>query len=402
MEALEIIENKTKIKPGFQPIISAVSHQIIGYELYSRLETENGYISLSEFFLDEDVPSEYKLEIDQTTLEAVLPFLKGDPSLFLVINRTAEELLIQDGEPLVDLLSEFTQLGVRFNQIVVEIREEDLTQYYDDLYHLLLYYKNTGIQLAISQLGSKTAHLDLIRQLEPNLLTINTRVIGSYDADGYDDIMYTFEQLAERIGASLLFEKIEDEFLQYYAWKHGGRYYQGDYLASERDSINDPELKVNISEVIDHYVSRDMQLVEQRLKQVVSWENELKQLTDKWQGVKDVNGFVASVAKAFDQESFRIYVCYANGKQVSGNYSRVSGEWQLDNQFIGSNWAFRPYFIENMMQMRLWNRAMLSDLYADIETRERVRTLSFPITSDYFIFIDFSYTFLYEHDYLML
>jgi len=52
------------------------------------------------------------------------------------------------------------------------------------------------------------------------------------------------------------------------------------------------------------------------------------------------------------------------------------------------------------MKMRFENKARLSDLYADIETGEMVRTFSFPIDDENFLFIDLSYEYLYEEDVL--
>lgn len=79
---------------------------------------------------------------------------------------------------------------------------------------------------------------------------------------------------------------------------------------------------------------------------------------------------------------------------------KKDGEWIVMPDYYMKNWSWRPYFLENIMKMRFENKARLSDLYADIETGEMVRTFSFSIDDDNFLFIDLSYEYLYEEDVL--
>ncbi|MBM7540328.1 EAL domain-containing protein [Amphibacillus cookii] len=399
MDSMELMDKLNDIVPAYQPFVSAVTHEIAGYELFARRVEGNRLISLASFFNDEEVPAEYKLEVNQHVLTQALSQLSHYPSLFLMINWTAEEWLIDDGEPLLERLNAFDEAGFPLQRIIVQIKEQDLDIYYDQLYHLLLYYKSCGIQIAIDQLGARTANLDRIRQLEPNVLKMNTRIIGSYDSKGYDDIIYSFEQLAERIGAALLFDNIEDDFLHYYAWKHGGRYYQGFYLSDiHSGNLDHSTIAVDISQKTASFVKRQKQLVETRLNWILDWEKQLIELVNVWWQLNEVNPFLEKVGEVFHNESFRIYICDSNGEQISANYHKRSNQWFFESDYIGANWAFRPYYLTNMMHMRLWNRAMLSEIYADIETRERIRTLSFPLSKDYFIFIDIAYRFIYKND----
>ncbi|MCZ0701715.1 EAL domain-containing protein (putative c-di-GMP-specific phosphodiesterase class I) [Natronobacillus azotifigens] len=404
MKSLDIIEKKEQLKPLYQPIVSAVTHEIAGYEIFAAIEENGVKKSLANFFLDDEVPGEFKLEIDQYILkQAIQTSILNGGQFFLTINRTVEELMIRDGEPLLELSRQFEKENFSMNRIVLEIKEDDIEEYFDDIYHLLLYYKNCGIQIAIDQLGKKTANLDRIRQLEPHILKMNTRIIGSYETEGYEDIMYSFEMLADRIGAALLFENVEDDFLQYFAWKHGGRYYQGYYLARpSHECITTNDLEVNLEKKATEYIKRQKKLIEERLAWMVNWEDRIKKLLISWTGPEFVNVFLEEVTKHFDHESFRIYVCNGDGKQVSANFRKESNFWMKEKDQEGANWAFRPYFLANLMQMKLWNRAMLSDLYSDIETRELIRTFSFPLADNYFIFIDMSYSFLYNKDCLLI
>jgi EAL-domain associated signalling protein domain len=72
--------------------------------------------------------------------------------------------------------------------------------------------------------------------------------------------------------------------------------------------------------------------------------------------------------------------------------------WELQPQYYMKNWSWRPYFLENIIRMRSRKRGILSDLYADIETGETIRTYSYPIDDQHYLFIDLSYSYLFEHD----
>lgn len=54
------------------------------------------------------------------------------------------------------------------------------------------------------------------------------------------------------------------------------------------------------------------------------------------------------------------------------------------------------------MHMKTWHKGILSDTYSDIETGQMVRTFSYPLPDDYFLYIDISYSFIYENDFLFM
>jgi hypothetical protein len=70
--------------------------------------------------------------------------------------------------------------------------------------------------------------------------------------------------------------------------------------------------------------------------------------------------------------------------------------WELQSEHYNKNWSWRPYFLENIMKMKLEQKGILSDSYSDIETGEMIRTFSYPIDYKQYLFIDLTYEFLYE------
>ncbi|MBP1949924.1 EAL domain-containing protein [Virgibacillus litoralis] len=404
MDPLDIVDNLHKVKPVYQPIISAVRYDVIGYEVLGRFHDDHEWRSLGAFFHDSEVPEEFKVEVDQYILEiAISKMLELNKEGFLFINRNAKQLMIDNGERLLETLLTFEQIGFSMDRVVIEVTENDFDEEADSLSHLLQYYKTYGIKIAIDRVGAKSSNIDRIRQLEPHILKINTKIIRTYNTEGFQDIMYSLSMLARRIGAAMLFENIEVDSQLYFAWKHGGRYYQGHYLAQpEFDFASSDSLAVNLEKEVNVYIQREKSLVEQRLNLVLSWEEKIKELLSKWEGPDKADTFIQDVTDKFNEQSFRMFICNGNGLQVSSNFRKRDGVWEQEPHEKGSNWAFRPYFLENVMQMKTWKKGMLSDIYSDIETREMVRTFSYPLTDQHFLFIDIGYTFIYENEFLLI
>ncbi|QTM99098.1 EAL domain-containing protein [Sediminibacillus dalangtanensis] len=404
MDPLDILDNLESIKPVYQPIVSAIRHTVAGYEVLGRFRNEEEWESLGPFFSDPEVPEEFKVEVDQHLLQiAITEMLEAEVDGYLFINRNAKQLMVNDGEDLLQLLLDFEAKGFSMNRIVIEVTEHDFDEAFENLNHLLLYYKTFGIQIAVDHVGAKSSNIDRIRQLEPHILKIDTDIIRRHNADGFQDIMHSLSMLARRIGAALLFENIEDNFQLYFAWKHGGRFYQGYYLAKPGFALDGQSvLRINVTEKVSEYIKREKQLVEQRLLHVLNWEQKVKRIQSQWEGTKKADHFIEGLTSDFEEESFRMFICDSDGHQVSSNFRKRDGRWEMEPDKIGSNWAFRPYFLENTMQMKTWSRGILSEIYSDIETREMIRTFSFPLTDEYFLFIDIRYAFIFENESLLI
>jgi len=105
--------------------------------------------------------------------------------------------------------------------------------------------------------------------------------------------------------------------------------------------------------------------------------------------------------KEMDQVAFRMYICDEDGFQKSANIFKDKNGWISQSEYLNKNWSWRPYFLENIIKMRHEQKGILSDLYCDIETGETIRTFSFPMNGNDYLFIDISYQYLFEHDQLL-
>lgn len=404
MDPLYILENLQKVKPAFQPIVSAVNHSISGYEVLGRFEEGGELLSLGDFFHDTDVPDDFKAEVDRHLLElAITSMLETQTPGTLFINRNAKQLLVNNGEDLLETLKKFEKQGFAMKRIVLEITEHDFDEDFDVLSHLLRYYKTYGIQIAVDHVGAKSSNIDRIRQLRPHILKIDTAITRNSQTDVFEDIIYSLALLARRIGAKLAYENIEDNHQLYFAWKHGGHYYQGFYLARpEIQPASADAFSVDVRANVREFVRREKSLVEGRFAFARLCEEKVKKCLPKWQGPEQADSFIETLTESFKKESFRIYICQEDGEQVSSNFREHGGQWLIEPLVKGANWSFRPYFLENVMHMKTWHRGMLSDTYSDIETGETVRTFSYPLPEDHFLYIDISYAFIFENDFLFM
>ncbi|SIS52651.1 EAL domain-containing protein [Salimicrobium flavidum] len=399
MDPLEIMEQLHKVKPMYHPIVSASKFEVIGHELFGIYEDN---YRLDEFFIDENVPEDFKTEVYNLLLEEALDSeSSSEDDTYLFIHRSARQLLEDREEQLLQNLFSYEEKGVSMERLVIEVTEHDFEEDFESLHHLLLYYKTYGIKIAVHYTGASSSNIDLIRQLQPHILKIDARLIRHHYADGLQDIMYTLQLLARRIGAALLFQNIEESFELQIAWKYGADYYQGNYLAAPDRTLQKVSLKDEIEPSISSFIHREQRLIEKRLMFLKNWETRTKNLLPKWEGEEKVDDFLSFLGEAFEEESFRLFLCNQHGQQISSNLRKRNGVWKKENREKGSNWAFRPYFLENVMQMKTWECGLLSDTYADIETKELIRTFSFPVSEECFIFIDLSYSFIFDNESLL-
>lgn len=403
MDPLLVLENLHNVKPVFQPIVSAVKHTIIGYEVRGRFKHNDEWRSLGDFFLNPDVPDDFKIEVDTHLLKlAMKEMLDNGNGCKLFLYRDAKQLLFTGGEEFITTLQEFEAKGFSLKRIVLEITEHAFEEDFESLNHLLMYYKTYGIQIAVNHVGAKSSNIDRIRQLKPDILKIDTTVIRTNRPDVFQDIVYSLSLLARRIGAKLSYEHIEDDYQLQFAWKHGGHYYQGYYLAKPAfNLLSNDSLQVDVGESIQGFIDMEKTVISKCLAFSNSCEDILKKIDFRWTGPDQADEFLQLLGDSFNRESFRMYICNANGEQISSNYQKRDDTWHIESEHYGSHWAFRPSFLENIIRMKKWSRGILSDTYSDIETGDIVRTFSYPLSADSFLFIDISSDFLFDNDYLL-
>ncbi|QFT88673.1 putative EAL-domain containing protein YkuI [Bacillus sp. THAF10] len=405
MDPLDIMANINRVIPYYQAIFSAEKQEVIGYEVLGRIELEdNTTFSLGSFFKDNTVPSDYHFEVERTIINKALKTYTDNGCTFkLFLNQNVELLLEDQGESLLELFLTYEPKGLKLSNIVIEIDKHTTRERNEYLEHLFNYYKTYGIQVAIVNIGDSGTNMDQIGRLAPNILKVDLRILRqSHEVASQQDMLYSLALLARKIGATLLYHNMEASFQLQYAWRHGGRYYQGFYLHKPGphfiDVAHAKEMLIEKFQQFIRYEKRKLQaiyscttMLEERMQPYLRQNTSIEEL-DKW---------LLSLAKGFSDIGLRMYVCDENGFQLSSNIENIKGQWIVSEKARGKNWSWRPYFLEYVMKMSVEQKGILSDLYSDIDTGATVRTYSYPLTQAFFVFIDISYDYLYEHQDLL-
>ncbi|WP_027408307.1 EAL-associated domain-containing protein [Anoxybacteroides tepidamans] len=402
MDALDIVANLQHVIPYYQAIFSADEHRVIGYEVLGRYESEGSVFSLGPFFHDETIPEEFRLEVDETVTKKALDYFlsNGDDSTFIFLNRDANLLMLDRAESFLKLLFQYEEKGLSLERIVLEINEQHFKGDFNQLGHLLTYIRTYGIRVALDNIGEHSSNLERISLLDPDILKIDLRELRKTSTNySYQDVLYSLSLLARKIGATLLYEDIEAAFQLQYAWRNGGRYYQGYYLAEPFPHLLSPDfLKERLRQECHHFIQQEKKKLQTLYNISEQFQLRITSLLMKYKKTANFNELITCLSTELGDACFRIYICDEDGFQQSANIFRQNNEWKLQPEYCMKNWSWRPYFLENIIRMRSRKRGILSDLYADIETGETIRTYSYPIDERHYLFIDLSYSYLFEHD----
>ncbi|OIJ18975.1 diguanylate phosphodiesterase [Anaerobacillus alkalidiazotrophicus] len=406
MDALEVLINKDKIVPYFQPILRAEQQSVVGYEVLGRINLDNKMESLGDFFNNESIPVEYVLEIDEHIQHLAFEYYcNAQINTDLFINCNAN-ILMNDheySEQLITRIKSYESRGLKLENVVLEISEHDYQGDLSQLGHLIIYLKSLGLRIAIDDVGRGGSNLDHIAQLEPNILKVDLNFIkGPMMLQANKDVLYSLSMFARKIGATLLFEGIGDLTKLNAAWRNGGRYYQGFYLAKPSpEFINENCCKEKLTKEFQQFINFERSKLNSQYIFTEDLNNRFDFVIKREKKLVS-DDLIKVIAEVFNDVCFRIYICDQYGFQRSSNY--VKGEnkqWMLQKDYLGKNWSWRPYFLETIVRMQYEKKGVLSDLYSDIETNEFIRTFSYPINEELYLFFDIPYTFLFEKEGLL-
>lgn len=405
MHPYEIIHSLERIFPVYQPVFNTEEFRVIGYEVLGCIEHNGETERLSAFFHDSDVPPEYKWEADQKlhkqAVEKVLQDPENEPKLFF--NLDVKTLFQLDClEDLMENFAEYEKRGLKKDQVVFEFRVGGLGEVEEDLSHMFMYMKASGYQVAIDDIKIHETNLDRFSRLEPNVMKVDLSDLRSgKDPNTYQDVLNALALFARKIGAILHFKGIEESFQLLQAWKHGGRFLQGVYLMDSEPQFQAPLVSRPLLERnIQSFIKTRHRKLKEQIEFIQGLEKELShQIKEKYLEPDEV---IKRIQKQLRDISFRMYVCDEFGYQISANwYKGEEGQWEYDITAMGKNWSWRTYFLSLIMQMKYRRIGMLSDKYRDIITNEFIRTYSYPIDEERYLFIDIDPSYLFENDWLM-
>lgn len=398
MDAIDVLTNIEHIKAYYQPIFSADEHIVVAYEVLGKLINKEKLINLNALAYDEDIPVEYRIEIEHKILRLALSELMEktkDYDIYLPCN--ANLLILDYGESYFNILNEYVSED-SLSRIVLVLSEHDYKGDFSQLSNILRYYRTYGMKIAINQVGSES-HIDYIKMLSPNILKVNIEKLSYESWSAQNDLFTSLGSLARKMGANMLFEGIDSVHQLQFAWKNGGRYYQGKYLAdAQRDIILKDLLKDYFKEKCQQFITTEKRLLEEKYNELKNLQNMLEKAVELINPTSENVAQLLLLAEELDDCSFRIYICDEDGFQLSPNIMRVDKKWDVQEDAVNKNWSWRPYFLKTIIKMRNDQSGEFSDMYSDIVTGEMMRTFSIPLNNSEYLFIDISYDYLFRHN----
>lgn len=381
-----------QVRPFFQPILSLQTMSIIGYEALGRELVQDEVRSLGPFFHNNGVPEGLQIALDRKlrgmAFEKVVQEDYGG-LLFLNVKPGWMHRMYHDtgALPTLQLLKRH---GLKGGRLVVEITEEPFLGNLRELQEVISIYRSEGCLIAVDDVGSGFSSLDRIAMFRPDIIKMDLKILKrSATHDGYRALLRSFSIIAEQMGGSLLVEGVENEVDLNNAMAAGARYVQG-FLFSEARAEFQPADR--FSQLLGHQMGRygrDSYAVYQRLMNVERRLIELAERTAGMAALREPDDLAQELLHEVPDHAIRVYLCRGDGIQVSCNFDRgLSGQWQKNEEYRGSNWLWRPYFIPTIVHMQKQRSGILSQAYADLDTTKPIQSYSCPVGEDIYLFVD--------------
>ncbi|NBD27207.1 EAL domain-containing protein [Paenibacillus glycinis] len=383
--------------PYYQPILALDTRRIMGYEALGRVRTEAGVRSIGPFFADKSVPMAEQIQVDRQLREmAFAKFAAAGPDegrLFINLKPSwIYQTFAMTGElPTLRLLDKY---DIDPRRVVIEVTEESFLDPMEQLRSVIDLYRNQGCLIAIDDVGSGFSNMDRIAQIQPHILKIDIHMLKRSEShSGYYGVLRSFSMLADQIGASLLVEGVETEQDMQRAIEIGARYLQGYLFApAEAEFRASGSFAPLIEEGLDRRRTRMRQAERYWSSEAAKLRLAVDAAWEAMQGERGSDTFIERLLPGLtDTSCIRIYMCSYDGIQISSNYQRASGEgdaWLRQPAFKGLNWSWRPYFIPISVELVGRPRAMVSQAYTDLDSFDRIRTISVPVGGSYILFLD--------------
>lgn len=210
-ELLLQILAENRLTSHFQPIVCARDpNRVVAHEALMRGITSHGDLispgSLFEMARAAHLLYQLDLAARRSAIQAATQqSLEGD--LFINFNPTA---IYDPAFCLRSTVWAITRSGIPPERIVFEVNESDRSQDIRHLQEILRFYREAGFCVALDDLGSGYASLNLIHQLHPDLIKLDMQLIREVDRDPYKAaIAQKILELAQSLEITTVAEGVE-------------------------------------------------------------------------------------------------------------------------------------------------------------------------------------------------
>ena len=385
-----------KIIAYFQPILSADSKTVYSYEILGRFVDGDGNVqSLGAFFNNPNTTDEDALQLDRIIRRyAMKKYAEEKRSEYLFINiRLAWLMKFADKPEEMFTLQLAKEFGIHPEKLVIEITEEEFnaSEYISSIIH----YKNMGCRIALDDYGKSASDIDRLAKVKPDIIKINMDYIhNSEESYHYREHLRSIAYFAESVGIEVLYEGIETQRQLDICMSLKGRYYQGFLTARPQPSmrgavVNDAVFLASIENL--YMILQDEIIKTKELRKSLDAQIERFLSENPFDdGENDYDICLTKLCRELSNARL-VYLCDNHGKQLSSNIAlRSENHASCERLAIykNRNWVWRGYFYEMLKAVADGQKSSLSSIYRDVAAKDKVRTYSFAITGNIFLFID--------------
>ena len=384
----------------FQPILSADSDKIYSYEILGRFIDENGAVqSLGDFFNNPNTSNEDALRVDRIVRRyAMKKYAEEKRSEYLFINIRLVWLLRSVGNPKDAIIIQWAkEFGISYDKLVIEITEEEFNS--DEAYiDVISYFKNIGCRIALDDYGKSASNIDRLAMLKPDIIKINIDYIHNAEKSyHYREYLRSLADFADSVGIEVLYEGIETQQQLDFCMSLHGRYFQGFLIARPQPSMCGAVINnaVFCTSLKDAYtVQWDTIVKFEALRKSLEVQVERFLAENTFYGEKtDYYEFLTKLCQELKDVRF-VYLCSRRGDLLAYKVGLQSesidvGDYEPLAVYQITNWAWRVYFYDTLKSIAAGQKSCLSAAYHDFATKIKVRTYSYAISDDAFLFLDF-------------
>jgi len=388
-----------KIIAHFQPILSADSKAVYSYEILGRYIDDDGEVqSLGPFFNDASTSNEEALIVDRLVRRyAFRKYAEEKRSEYLFINiRLAWLTQYTDRPELMVTLRLAEEYGIALEKLVIEITEEEFNA--SDAYiRAVIHYKSVGCRIALDDYGKKASNIERLVELKPDIIKINRDYIQSSEKSyHYREYMRSIAGFAESVGIEVLYEGIETQRQFDICLSLKGRYYQGFLISRPQPSMHDAAINnvVFSASVENVYTILQDEIVKTEALRI-SLNAQVERFLEENPfalGKNDYDIYLAKLCQKLSNVRL-VYLCDRHGNQLTSNIVPQSEDpAPCDSKLLATykkkNWVWRGYFYEALKSAVAGQKSCISSVYNDFATKDKVRTYSYSISDDVFLFVD--------------
>ncbi|KAF6661862.1 diguanylate phosphodiesterase [Pantoea sp. EKM101V] len=218
---------------ALQPIVDATNRQIVSCEALIR--GKHG-ASPADYFSQLPESQRYQADLHSKTYAFRLAGQLGLSDQTLSVNLLPMSLVMIEGA--VDhLLQQIRLQGLRPEQVVVEVTEDEVISRFDAFQSAVRQLKAAGISLALDDFGAGFAGLSLLADFQPDKVKIDRKLITDIHRSGpRQAIVLAILKCCQALEITVIAEGVEK--IEEWLWLEGAgvRYYQGFLFA--RPALN--------------------------------------------------------------------------------------------------------------------------------------------------------------------